>query len=299
MRALIGHGWRAFYSNRKLWLYLYLVKLGLALVVTIPVLITVQSALENTLYSTPLLKEWSLKVIGELIFQRPFVLGYAVVATVIFALLVVLIRQFLNGGIYRAYASGARVTAREFFVAAGTRFGVHLRITGLMTIAYLLLLGIGIWFGSFAGRIITSTAPESGGVAFGVWLGVIGLFLTPAIAFSDTIRAASVRAGDTTLRPLMMEAFAFYRSRWVQLIGTYLLLFVPFVLLWALVEKSALLVTGALASKAGVFVELLLFQICSLLRTGQSLLFTASVANSYQSPVTLRSERVSGEVSGD
>ena len=299
MVGIIRHGWAAFQANRRLWLYMYLIKLGLALVVTLPVLVTVQSALDNTLYSSPLLKEWSLKVIGELIAQRPFVFGNSIIVLVVFTLLVLVIRQFLNGGIYRAYSSGRRVNRKEFFAAAGERFGVHLRITGLMAVAYLILLGVGIWFGSFIGHIISGAMPEAGGVVFAVWLSVIGLFLTPAIAFSDTLRAASVRSNGATVRPLLTEAFTFFRSHWVKLVGVYLLLFVPLVVIWVIVEKSALVVTGALANKVGVMAELLLFQVCSFLRTGQSLLFTASVASTYQPPTHGKLEGESAEVSGD
>ncbi len=299
MLGLIRQGWAVFWVNRRLWLYLYLTKLGLALVMTIPVLITVQSALDNTLYSAPLLKEWSLKVIGELIAQRPFVLGYSIIVLVIFSLAVLLVRQFLNGGIYRSYSSATRMTMREFFAAAGSRFGVHLRITGLMAIAYLVLFGVGLLFGSFIGRIVATAVPESGGLAFAAWLSAIGLFLVPAIAFSDTIRAASVRTDEVTVRPLISEAFAFFKAHWVQMAGAYLLLFVPFVVIWAIVEKSALIMTGGLENKIGVIVELVLFQICSVLRTGQSLLFTASVTAGYQQPIRTESASNLAEVPGD
>jgi len=299
MVGIIRHGWAAFQTNRRLWLYLYLVKLGLALVITIPALVTVQSALDNTLYSSPLLKEWSLKVIGELIAQRPFVLGNSLIALVAFTLLAAIVRQFLNGGIYLAYSSGQRVNKKDFFAAAGERFSVHLRITGLMAIAYLICTGVGIWFGSFVGRIVVAAAPEAGGVGFAVWLSVIGLFLTPAIAFSDTLRAASVYSRGATVRQLLTEAFVFFRSNWVKLIGVYLLLFVPFAVIWVIVEKSALVVTGALANKVGVVAELLLFQVCAFMRSGQSLVFTASVASSYQPQLHANNESGSVEVSGD
>jgi hypothetical protein len=57
----------------------------------------------------------------------------------------------------------------------------------------------------------------------------------------------------------------------------YHLYFVPMVLLWLLIEKLALVVTAGLANMIGVFLELLLFQVCSLARTGHSLLFVATV----------------------
>ena len=299
MLGLIKNGWTALQVNRRLWLYVYLIKLGLALVVTIPALITLQSALDNTLYSTPLLKEWSLKVIGELIAQRPFVLGNSIIALIVFTVVAILVRQFLNGGIYKTYSSAHHVDKTEFFSAGVGQFSVHLRITGLMALGYLISFGVGVWFASFVGRIIAAAAPEAGGAAFAVWLGVIGLFLTPAIAFSDTLRAASVHADKVTMRPLLVDAFAFFRSRWVELVGVYLILFVPFLVIWAIVETSALLVTGALANKVGIVAELLLFQACSFLRTGQSLLFTASITNGYQRSVRTKQESVLQEVSGD
>ena len=136
-------------------------------------------------------------------------------------------------------------------------------------------------------------------MAFAVTLGVIGLVMIPAVAFSDTLRSASVRTEGASLRPLLVEAFAFYRSHWVQLVGVYLALFVPFIVVWAMVEKSALLVTGALAHKTGVVAELVLFQLCSMMRTGQSLLFTASVAASYRLPIQAIPRVRATEVSGD
>ena len=299
MVRLVRQGLVAFRLNVQLWPYLYLTKFGLALLVSIPALVAAQSALDNTLYSAPLLKEWSLKVIGELIAQRPFVFGSAFIVLAIFSFLVLLIRQFLNGGIYLAYARGRRITRVEFFAAAGERFGTHLRITGIMVIVYLLAGGIGIWLGSAVGSAIGTIFPQADLLSLAVSLGVLGLVLTPVVAFSDSMRAVSVRSGTESTKTLLTDTFAFYRLHWVKMVALYVILFGVFAMVWAIIEKAALVVTGGLENKIGIVIELLLFQFCSFLRTGQSLVFTASVVSGYQQTNPVMPERYNVEVPVD
>jgi len=216
MVRLVCQGFTSFRANQRLWLYLYLTKLGLALIVTIPVLIAAQSTLDNTLYSTPLLKEWSLKVIGELIAQRPFVLGNSLVAVMVFGFLALVIRQFVNGGVYLGYSKIQRISRREFFGASGEKFGTHLRITGVMAIFYLLFGGIGMWLGSITGVIVGQLMPKAGLLTVAVPVGVLGLVLIPAVAFSDMLRAVSVKSEGAPIRRLLVDAFTFYRLHWVK-----------------------------------------------------------------------------------
>ena len=299
MVRLVCQGFTSFRANQRLWLYLYLTKLGLALIVTIPVLIAAQSTLDNTLYSTPLLKEWSLKVIGELIAQRPFVLGNSLVAVMVFGFLALVIRQFLNGGVYLGYSKIQRISRREFFGASGEKFGTHLRITGVMAIFYLLFGGIGMWLGSITGVIVGQLMPKAGLLTVAVPVGVLGLVLIPAVAFSDMLRAVSVKSEGAPIRRLLVDAFTFYRLHWVKLVGTYVMLFCLFVVIWLIVERLALVATGGLQNKVGVVVELLLFQGCSFMRTGQSLLFTASVVYNYHESHRVTPEPRSVEVNVD
>jgi hypothetical protein len=60
------------------------------------------------------------------------------------------------------------------------------------------------------------------------------------------------------------------------------------VILWLIIEKTALVVTGGLGNIIGVFLELIVFQICSFARTGQSLLFTATVGPMARETLTAR-----------
>lgn len=299
MVRLVRQGLVAFRLNVQLWPFLYLTKLGLALVVSIPALVAAQSALDNTLYSAPLLKEWSLKVIGELIAQRPFVFGSAFIVLAVFSLFVLLIRQFLNGGIYMAYSRSRRITRTEFFAAAGEHFGNHLRITGIMVIVYLLAGGVGIWLGSAVGSVIGTIWPQADLLSLAVSLGVLGLVLTPAVAFSDSMRAVSVRSGAESTKTLLAGTFAFYRLHWVKMLALYVVLFGAFAIVWAIIEKAALVVTGGLENKIGIVIELLLFQLCSFLRTGQSLLFTASIVSGYQQSTPVMPEHRNVEVPVD
>lgn len=299
MVQLLRQGLESLKANRRLWLYLFLTKLGLALVISVPALMAAQSALDNTLYSTPLLKEWSIKVLGELIAQRPFVFGGAFVVTLAFGLLALILRQFLNGGIYRAFSQSNRISRREFFAESGERFGTHIKITGTMAIFYLLSGGIGMWLGSMAGGIVENVAPNATPLNMIVPLGVTGLTLVPAVAFSDSMRAVSVQSGSASTRGLLVDAFAFYRRRWVQLVVAYIVLFLAFAVIWVAIEKLTLGVTGNIASKIGIVIEMLLFQACSFVRTGQSLWFTASVVRGYQDSRTKASEPKTVEVSVD
>jgi hypothetical protein len=78
--------------------------------------------------------------------------------------------------------------------------------------------------------------------------------------------------------PAIRRTLGLLRISGVQLYGYFLFCFVPFVIVWLAIERLAFGVTAGMGTFAGVVIELVLFQVCSFVRTGQSLLFTASAA---------------------
>jgi hypothetical protein len=299
MVKMIKNGWKRFVAERQVWIGLYLLKLFLALVISLAALAVVQAQVDQSLYATPLLHSWSLAVIWELLQAKPAAFGSLLTVLLFYTILVMLIRQFLNGGIYSTYLGRYRLTRKEFFGRCGELFARHLKVSGLMLIMYAVLLGVGMLVASILGAVLSRLFPDAPGVVLVLWLVVVCLFMIPGVAFSDVFRSAATLYPGESTRATWKTSLDFFRAHWVQIVGAFLLMYVPFVVLWLLIEKTALVAIGGLGSKLGVLIELALFQSCSFIRTGQSLLFTASVADSYARTDADNPLFPSGEVSVD
>jgi hypothetical protein len=299
MVSMMKSGWRRFTAARHLWIGLYLLKLALALVISLPALAVMQAQLDQSLYATPLLKSWSLAIVGELVRERHAVLGSLLTVLFFYTLLVLAIRQFLNGGIYSTYLSHSRLSRKEFFGRCGELFVRHVRVSGLMLIMYAILLGVGMLVASIVGGVLSGLIPDSSSLVIIVWLGIVFLFMVPGLAFSDVFRAAATLNSVESTRDTWKTAMVFFRLHWVQVVGTFLTMFVPFLVVWIVIEKLALVVTGGLGNKLGVLLELILFQSCSLIRTGQSLLVTATITDRYARAAVNGPLLPAGEVSVD
>ncbi len=276
MNGVVRSGWRGWRGNSRLWTGLYLAKLLLAVIVTIPVMSLINSSVDNSLYAVPLVTEWSLDVIGELLLTRPNLAPVFFVSLAFFALLVFFLKQFINGGIYVSLYRGQLLSARSFFGESGAQFGGNLKISAIMLAVY-----AGLTLVAF---LVVPIIPRSFGREFqtGVLVGltarmalVWAIFIVGGI-LSDLLRLNLAARPDLPLKQHWRNAVALYRRRFVELNGLYYLYFLPFVVVWLLIEKLAVIVTGGFSSVGGVMLEIVLFQICSWLRTGQSLLFTST-----------------------
>jgi len=276
MAGIVRTGWAGWRRNGSLWTGLYLVKLLLAVIVTIPVMSMVNGSVDNALYATPLLSEWSLDAIGEVVLTRPNLASVFFVSLGFFALLVFFLKQFANGGIYVSLLRGQLLSARSFFAEAGAQFGGNLKISLIMLPVYGLLALVAFLtiplipsdvFGSFSNGALAGLQAR---MAL-LWI----IFIAGSI-LSDLLRLSLAARPELSVRQHWSDAFRLYRGRFVKLNGLYYLYFIPFVVVWIGFEKLALVVTGGMANVGGVMMELVLFQICSWLRTGQSLLFTST-----------------------
>jgi hypothetical protein len=258
---------------------LYLGKLVLAGVFTLPIFIMVNGPLAQSEYARVLLSEWSVDVFSELMIARPNVLTTMIAVLFFYAAVLFVLKQFVNGGIYGSLTAKRLLAPREFFARCGEMFTGNLQISLLMAAIYFVLGVLGLFFGSMV--------PDGPFRQFSV-VSLIPTFLRGAVLYifvifggvlSDIMRLRLSTHPSKSVRDIFRGSWDTYRRHFVKLIGVYYLYFVPFVIIWMVVELVAIRVTGALAGVIGVLIELALFQLCSYLRTGQSLLATATYAH--------------------
>ncbi len=262
----------------RLWGGVFLAKLTLALIFMLPVMALVSARLDYSRYAAPLLGSWSLDVILELVQTSDDLLPAVLSVLLFYALAVFFVGQFLNGGIYASFLSNKPIGAAEFASESTAQLRGNLRISLVMGVLYIPLFLLAVLTGAFIPREIVG---HFGDAAFGglfLRMVVIYLFMITGSIFSELLR---LRLALNPAEPIIKgirPVFNFYITNLVKLSGIYYLYFLPFAAIWFLIEKLAIIITGSLTGLPGVMLELFLFQICSLLRTGQSLAFTATVA---------------------
>jgi hypothetical protein len=277
MRA-VTRGLEKFRLNFFLWPMLYVVKLALALLVTLPLYVLTGYMLERSVFADPLTSNWTTSVLFELVrTQDKTALSLGVVLLFI-AVLAFLIKQFLNGGLYFAYMRSGKAPGGEFWAEAAGGFRDHLVISLIMIPVYVLFLAIGstlsgviptTLFGNFSGDILLGRMLR--------WL-VLAAFLIAAVVISESMRLHRTAMPDARWRDHVSGALAFLQTSGVRMYAYYWLYFLPFLVIWLIIEWLAIQITGGLGNTFGVVAELFLFQICAFIRTGQSLLYTATAA---------------------
>jgi hypothetical protein len=267
MVSIITRGCQSLWYHRPLWLGLYFLRLLLTLVFTLPVLLVISPRLEYSQFARVMLERWSLDLILELVGVEKNLLMVFVSVLLVYALLVFIIKQFLNGGIYSILLSKHPFTVRDFAAECAGQFRGHVIISLFMLIVYLLLLIAAIMIGG--------------------------------LIFSDLLRFRIANGKEEPFRDTLRKSADYYRTRFVQYIGLYYVYFVPFVGIWAIIEWLAVSLTSSSGSILGVLGEMILFQSCAFLRTGQSLLFTASVGREAGESLQLVTAQRVGETLGD
>ena len=285
MNGVVRAGWAVWRRNTTLWTGLYLAKLLLVVVVVIPVMSRVNGSIDNSLFAKPLLSEWSLDVIGEILVNHPDLFPAFVLALVFFALIVFFAKQFANGGIYVSLYRGGMLSARSFFGEAGAQFGGNLKITVLMIPVYIALALVAFLIVPLVPKTLGGSFQNGALTSLAIRMALLWVIFIPGGILSDLLRLNLAARPEIPIKQHWHEVLRLYRRRFVKLNGLYYLYFIPFVAVWLIAEKLALVITGGLANLGGVMIELALFQTCSWLRTGQSLLFTSTAA------VVLRAEK--------
>ena len=278
MPNVVSQGVTNLRTNGSLWYGLYLAKVGLAAIIAVPLLVVVNQTLESSAFANALLSDWSMDVILELSYAKENVFTTFLIVLAFYTIAVFVLRQFLNGGIYSALLSRRRQTLDSFFGQGAVQFAGHVRVSLFMALVYILL----IVFATTAGSLVpTDQFRHFGPAALNPAIARFALlypFLILGTIFSDLLRFSLAAHPHLPFKVHLTSAMDTYRSQFVKLIGVYYLYFIPMVLIWLAVEVLAAEVTRSLNSMFGVLVELVLFQVCSFLRTGQSLAGTATIA---------------------
>jgi len=279
---ILRAGYDNFRHHLALWGWLYLTKLTLTLVVTIPFLILVDASLTSSFFARSLLKAWSFDVLIELFSARENILSSFFVILLFYTLLVFLFKQFLNGGIYHTYLSHSPVKAREFMAEAVSGFGGHIKISLVMGLFYVFLFAVGF---TLAGFIPSDLFGNFGATSlYGSFLKLFILSLVLIIGgiISEMLRLRVTIFPDENIQLALRNVFTLYIIRIVKYYGIYLICLLPFLVVWLVMEKMALVVTAGMGNTLGVILELIFFQIAALLKVGQSLYFTATVAPDFR-----------------
>lgn len=272
------------YNLRLLVVFLYLAKLIFALAMVLPIFLTVDSSLAFSVLSNSLLQHWDMSVIVEIINSHTGALLPLLAVIISGLILYVLLTQFINGGIYYLAGMGRskNVDWREFFAECGVNFGFHFRITIMMTLVYLLLLPACFFSANFIGLYGADHIGLWARVFFFLQVGFIFLILTIASTFSDTARLAGSAHCGEPIKEILSKAADFYRPRLFKLLGVFIVTYVPFVIIWLIVEYFAYEASGAYPGLIAILIELILFQIASFSRTAQKIWYLISIGYLYR-----------------
>jgi hypothetical protein len=275
--SALSHGWNNWRKNLVLVPVLYGVKLLLSLLFTVPILVMISGNLQYSGYARSLVSRWDFDVIGEVLRTQPGVAPTMIVVLFSFMVMAFLAKQFLNGGLYDSYLR-RRVLLPVFVAESARQTTSHLKISVFMLPIYLLLIFMGGQLSRLVPLSLTGYFGKAGVGGLVVRVVIIAAFVIIGVVISESLRlhraAWPERAGWRRVK----ESLDFLRRNGVRLYGYYLLYLMPFVVVWVAVEGSAVWITGGLANGLGILLELMLFQICACVRTGQSLLFTATAA---------------------
>lgn len=270
-------GWRNWRSNLGLVPLFYGVKLVLALLFTLPIFVLTSVRTDYSSFATPLVTRWDMNIISELLHAATGVGPTMIVVLFSFIIIAFVIKQFLNGGLYSTFVTG-RCSRESFLSECARQTGSNFKISVFMLPIYLLLVFTGAQLSRLIPLSLTGyfgQAATGGAIARIV---LVAAFVIIGILISESLRihraAYPLRSGKRRIQ----DALNFLRQNGVRLYGYYMVYLLPFVAIWLLIELAAVYISAGMASGLGVLLELLLFQICACVRTGQSLLFTATAA---------------------
>lgn len=290
MHSLLHHAKMISGPYRKLWFGLYALKLLLALAVTLPVLVLLQADLDYSAFAKPLLSEWSVDIIGELILTNDNIFSAGMLFLMGTSLLAFLAKQFLNGGIYDCLLNGQPLERDRFFAQSARMFLQHLTISLWMIVVFVLLLLAAMLVGEFVSGIARRVIPTLDLTRFSIRMIVTyGIILIGAV-FSDFVRfhrtltlqretiVQTDSVGIGGIGHSFKAGYLLLVRKFFRSMGTYFAYFVLFVLIWLAIEGMALLVTGGLGNLLGAVIEFALFQACAMARVWQSLAGSSALA---------------------
>ncbi|MBK7141348.1 MAG: hypothetical protein IPH75_04625 [bacterium] len=283
---------------RTLWLSLYSLKLLFGLAITLPILLIIQSKLDNSISAEVLLGDWSIDVILELILTNDNIFSLSLLFMLAIGVVAFLLKQFLNGGIYDSLVNRHAPVRDRFFAQSAAMFLQHLTIGLWMFGIYFLLFLAGMFFGELATKLAHSLWPNAELVHTIAKIVVLYLVMIVGGVFSEFVRihrtlvlqqgraegpAPSVGIGGLGLS--FKAAYQLVTRRGPKALATYLVYFLPFVFVWLLIEGLALLVTGGIGNIFGAIIEFALFQACAMAKVWQSLAGSLAMTDFVEPPV--------------
>jgi len=270
---------------RLLWIGLYLLKLAMALVIIAPFFLGANANLAVSDFARSLISSWDVTVLVELFGTNTNLMSYLVLSILVGLTIYLVIMQFLNGGIYYLMVSRkfTRIDGTEFFAECGRSFRYNIYITVMMIpILFIMLISANV----FVNIISLASNDLIGSPAVFMMLikfGIILLILLMTSVFADAARAAATAYPEKSFREVLKIAADYFRPRFLRMTLAFILTFVPFFILWLLVERTSLIAVGAFGGFIGITVEFLLFQLSSFVRTGQKLWYLTYLGQDFRS----------------
>lgn len=284
IKGLLAQG-RFLLKMRSLWIYLYLFKALLSFLIILPIFVAADSVLSTSLFGKSLLESWDVSVFTELMALKSEVIPAVMLTIFAGGVIYLTLMQFLNGGLY--YLSVSRkmeaVNWREFAAEGITGFSTHIKITLIMLIVYALLIPAGMFFVSLISLIGKQMAGQSSAPLMFLNFLILISILTAASIFSDSARAAWAANPDKSFRDILKHGADFFKPRLGRLFLFFVLTYIPFFLIWLLVEWLALKATGGIGGTIGIIIEFILFQLAAFSRTGQKLWYLIVLGKEYHS----------------
>jgi len=270
---------------KDLWVGMYLIKAGLSLLIVIPFYLVNNAGLSSSLFSKPLIDSWDMSVIVEMFAGRGELVPQYFIFVFVGAIIFLAIKQFINGGLYYLFVSGKydKIDWREFFAECGIQFNMNIKITLMMVFVYLLLLFAGMFFVNIIGMASGHLVGFPVIIMAGLKLLILGLIVLSASIFSDCARAAAVVYPEKEFREVLTVAAGYFRPALRHLLVLYMITYLPFLVIWILVEWVALIAVGSIGGLIGIFIELILLQLCSFSRSGQKLWYLICFGKEFRS----------------
>jgi hypothetical protein len=268
----------------KFWLYLYIFKAVMALLIVIPLFLILNTGLSRSDLSQSLLARWDMTVILEILAGRGEVATLYMIFILIGVVIYTLLMQFVNGGLYYTVVSGSLKTVDKitFFSECGTGFLINLKITLFMLIVYALFLSSGLFFVNLIGMMGQNLIGAKALVLLAGKTIILFIIMLAVSIFSDSCRGAAAANPDKPFREILKKGSAYFKPNLLSFMAVFIITFIPFIIFWLVVEWMALGVSGLSIGIIGVLIEFILFQVSSVFRTGQKLWYLLSFGHSIR-----------------
>jgi len=270
---------------KALWLAMYLFKATLALFMALPFYMTYNAILSTSQFSGSLARFWDMSVIIDMLFAREDALPALIMIVIVGALIYMILMQFANGGIYYLFVSGKlkKINWRDFFSECGRNFELNIKITVMMILVYIVLFIAAMFVVNIIGLAGAGLIGRAAGALTVFKLIILAMVMLSASIFSDSARSAVAAYPDKSFREILKIAADYFRPRVLRLTAVFVVTYIPFLIIWILLQWAANHIVGFGIGFFGLAVEFLLFQLISAARTGQKLWYLIAFGRYFRS----------------